>query len=141
MDGVLFEAETTSNGNMVSWLVRSGSENFRAKAMTRPNDRVDVWLACMPFSANVQAIGVGGYAVPEVSVKASTGRIRALMPGRVTSMLVKQGDQVKEGTPVLILEAMKMQNEITSPINGKVKTVFVREGETVKKDSALILIE
>jgi len=39
------------------------------------------------------------------------------------------------------LEAMKMQNEITSPSKGKVKTIFVHEGETVKKDSVLVSIE
>jgi biotin carboxyl carrier protein len=63
------------------------------------------------------------------------------MPGRITSILVKEGEQVREGAALIILEAMKMQNEITSPANGKVKTIFVREGETVKKESALVLIE
>jgi biotin carboxyl carrier protein len=48
---------------------------------------------------------------------------------------------VKEGTPLLILEAMKMQNEIGSPIAGKVKSISVHEGATVKKDSILITIE
>jgi len=142
LDGVLFEVETASNGGVISWLVRSDAENVRAKAMTRPNDRVDVWVACLPFSATVQAIGVGGYAVPtEIGPKTSAGRIRALMPGRITSILVKEEDEVKEGTPLLILEAMKMQNEISSPTNGKVKSIFVREGETVKKDSLLVLVE
>jgi biotin carboxyl carrier protein len=87
-------------------------------------------------------MGVGGYSLPsEVGGKTSAGQIRALMPGRITSILVKQGDHVKEGTPVLILEAMKMQNEIISPTSGKIRSIFVREGETVKRDSALIFIE
>ena len=68
-------------------------------------------------------------------------QVRALMPGRITSTLVQEQDSVSEGAPLLILEAMKMQNEITSPIEGKVKAVFVHEGESVKKDAPLLLVE
>ena len=143
LNGVTFEAEMISNGNITSWLVRRGSENIHAKALNRPNDRVDVWLACMPFPATVQTAGIGGYAAPaEAGARnALSGQIRALMPGRITSILVKEKEEVKEGTPLLILEAMKMQNEITSPSKGKIKTIFVREGETVKKGSVLVSIE
>jgi len=69
------------------------------------------------------------------------GQIRALMPGRITSVLVKEQEEVKEGMALLILEAMKMQNEITAPNAGKVKHVFVHEGETVKKGAVLVSIE
>lgn len=88
-------------------------------------------------------MAVAGYTVPpEVRPKNEfAGRIRALMPGRITSILVKEEDQVNEGAPLLILEAMKMQNEIVSPTGGKVKSIFVREGEIVKKDSILALVE
>ena len=139
LDGVRFEAETTSTGNIVSWLVRGGSENIHAKAVNRPNDRVDVWLGCMPFPATVQTVGIGVYPIP-AGRSALGGKVLALMPGRITSILVKEEEEVKEGAPLLILEAMKMQNEITSPNSGKVKTIFVREGETVKKGSTLVSI-
>jgi len=142
LDGIIFDAEITSNGDITSWRVSNGSEDVHAKAMNLPNDRVDVWLACMPFPATVQTVGIGGYHVPtESRAKSVGGEIRALMPGRITSILVKEEEDVIEGAPLLILEAMKMQNEITSPSNGKVKTIFVHEGETVKKDSVLVSIE
>jgi len=142
LEGVRFEAETTATGNITSWLVRTGSENIHAKAMNRPNDRVDVWLACMPFPATVKAVGISGYPAPsEVRVKALSNQIRALMPGRITSILVKEEEEVKEGTPLLILEAMKMQNEISSLNRGKVKAIYVREGETVKKGAVLVSID
>jgi len=142
LDGITFDAEITSNGDITSWRVSNGSEDVHAKAMNLPNDRVDVWLACMPFPATVQTVGIGGYHVPtESRAKSVGGEIRALMPGRITSILVKEEEDVIEGAPLLILEAMKMQNEITSPSNGKVKTIFVHEGETVKKDSVLVSIE
>ena len=44
-------------------------------------------------------------------------------------------------TPLLILEAMKMQNEITSPLSGLVKSILVKEGTSVKKDAMLMMIE
>lgn len=144
LDGVSFDAETTSNGDITSWLVRSGSENIHAKAISRPNDRVDVWLACMPFPAMVKTLGTGGYSVPAEThgrKYALGGQVLALMPGRITSILVKEEEEVNEGTPLLILEAMKMQNEIAAPSGGKVKTIFVHEGETVKKGSVLLSIE
>ena len=143
LDDVTFEVQATSNGEITTWLVRNMSENIHAKAKNLPNDRVDVWLACTPFPAKVQTVGIGGYTVvPEVSRKnAFASEVRALMPGRVTSILVREEELVKEGAPLLILEAMKMQNEITSPASGKVKGIFVHEGETVKKDSVLISIE
>jgi biotin carboxyl carrier protein len=137
-----FEAETTSSGVITSWLVRGSSETIHAQAKNLPNDRVDVWLACTPFPAGVQPVGTGGYTVTsDTRRNLSGGQVRALMPGRITSVLVQEEDSVSEGAPLLILEAMKMQNEITSPVDGRVKAVFVHEGETVKKDAALLLIE
>ena len=142
LNGVPFEAEAASNGNITTWLVRSESESTHAHARNLPNDRVDVWIACIPFATIVQAIGLGGYAAaPEVRRHTSGGQVRALMPGRITSILVKEGESVSEGAALLILEAMKMQNEIAAPTNGKVKAIFVREGDVVKKDSPLVSIE
>jgi biotin carboxyl carrier protein len=143
LDDVKFEVQATSNGDITTWLVRNVSENIHAQTKNLLNDRVDVWLACTPFPATVQTVGIGGYAVaPERSRRnIYASQVRALMPGRVTSILVKEEELVREGAPLLILEAMKMQNEITSPTSGKVKGIFVHEGETVKKNSLLISIE
>ena len=143
LDGVTFDAEGTSNGEITAWLLRNDSGRIQAQSKNLANDRVDVWVACIPFPASVQALGMGGYAaVPEVRKKTPlAGQIRALMPGRITSILVREGEVVREGASLLILEAMKMQNEITTPIGGTIKKLFVREGETVKKDSSLLLIE
>ena len=137
-----YDVACTSNGEITSWLVRNLKETVHAQARNLPNDRIDVWLASTPFPATVQTVGMSGYAVAETQRRNVLGsQVRALMPGRVTSILVKQEEQVKEGAPLLILEAMKMQNEITSPTNGKVNGIFVREGETVKKGTVLVSIE
>ena len=67
--------------------------------------------------------------------------IEAPMPGKIIDIMVEEGVEVKEGEPIIILEAMKMQNEINSHITGIVKSVSVKKNETVMKDDILIEIE
>lgn len=60
------------------------------------------------------------------------------MPGTVLEIRVKQGDKVKKGDVVLILDAMKMDNELLSPVDGVVKNICVEQGASVAKDQLLI---
>ena len=104
---------------------------------------MDVWLAGAAFQAAVRVAGAGGYTLASHDrdeERLGGGSIRAPMPGRITNILVKEGEAVETGTPLLILEAMKMQNELTSPTRGLVKSIHVREGEAVKKDSLLLVV-
>lgn len=59
------------------------------------------------------------------------GVVTAVMPGVVVELLVKPGARVAKGAPLLILSAMKMQNEIAAPVDGVVKEVFVAPGQAV----------
>ncbi len=71
-----------------------------------------------------------------------TGKvIESPMPGSILQVLVKAGDAVSKGQPVIILEAMKMENSITSDYAGTVKRVFAKEGTTVSSNAPLIEIE
>lgn len=65
----------------------------------------------------------------------------APMPGKIVDVLVEPGAIVSEGEALIILEAMKMQNEIISPVSGIVKEVPVRQNETVNKEDILVEIE
>lgn len=67
--------------------------------------------------------------------------VNAPLPGRVIAIAVKVGDKVKANQEVLTLEAMKMENSITTDYAGTVKQILVREGETVPTDAVLIEIE
>ena len=71
---------------------------------------------------------------------AAGGPIKALMPGRVVRILVAQGDQVRKGTGLLILEAMKMENEIHAVVDGVVEELFVTAGQTVEAGADLLKI-
>ena len=60
------------------------------------------------------------------------------MPGMIIDLRVKAGDQVKAGDPLLVLEAMKMENIIKAPGEGTVKQVKIKKGDTVEKNQVLI---
>jgi biotin carboxyl carrier protein len=68
---------------------------------------------------------------------AGGGIVKALMPGRVVRVLVSRGDAVRKGTGLLILEAMKMENEIQAPADGTVDELFVEAGQTVEAGTDL----
>lgn len=63
------------------------------------------------------------------------------MPGKVFKVLVKAGDAVKKGTPLVVLEAMKMEHTIKANIDGKIKKVFFKEGDMVQGGVVLVEIE
>jgi biotin carboxyl carrier protein len=67
--------------------------------------------------------------------------IAAPMPGRVAKVLVRAGDEVREGQALVVFEAMKMENELRSPRDGKVVEVLAREGETVEAGAKLCTVE
>ncbi|MBT5421098.1 MAG: biotin/lipoyl-binding protein [Candidatus Cloacimonetes bacterium] len=75
---------------------------------------------------------------PSKPVAASAGSVLAPIPGLILRILVKEGDSVNAGDPVLILEAMKMESEITSTVTGVVKNISVKEGTSVQEGETLI---
>ena len=72
------------------------------------------------------------------SAGAAVKEIKAPMPGLVLKLLVKEGDTVKKNDPVLILEAMKMENVIKSPGDGMVKKIHAQEKTAVEKGQLLV---
>jgi len=67
--------------------------------------------------------------------------ITSPLPGKIVSVNVKTGQQVKEGELLLVIEAMKMENEIVAPVNGTVTTVSVAPQATVQIGDDLVSIE
>ncbi len=66
--------------------------------------------------------------------------IAAQMPGKVMAILVEAGQQVRAGDGLLVIEAMKMENEIKSPVDGEVKEVAVQEGTAVESGQRLLVV-
>ena len=86
--------------------------------------------------APIEAIGVasGGQG-------GGASRIEAPIPGRVVAVKVAPGDEVTEGQPVIVLEAMKMENELAAERSGVVREVLVEAGDVVDAGSLLVSIE
>jgi biotin carboxyl carrier protein len=83
----------------------------------------------------------GGGAADAGSHAGGAGVITAPMPGRVVRVLVAPGDQVSRRQPVIVVEAMKMENELRSPRDGHVTGVAVSPGESVEAGRTLVVIE
>ena len=74
------------------------------------------------------------------SAPAGGKSVNAPMPGTILDVKVQQGQQVKKGDVLVILEAMKMENEIQAPCDGKVASVNVRKGDSVETQAVICTI-
>ena len=73
--------------------------------------------------------------------KKKSGTVSANIPGKIVTIEVKSGELVEEGQVILILEAMKMQNEIQAPISGTVTSISCEEGQSIEANVPLVIIE
>jgi biotin carboxyl carrier protein len=67
--------------------------------------------------------------------------ILSFIPGTVLDILIKEGQKVKKGDDLMILDAMKMQNKLKCGIDGKVKIIAVKKGDKVSKGTILLVLE
>lgn len=84
-------------------------------------------------------------AAPAASASANTGKagsvvVKAPMPGNIMKINFKVGDSVKRGDVLVVLEAMKMENDICAPEDGTVSSVNVAQGATVSTDEVLVTL-
>jgi len=89
--------------------------------------------ACEVVDPKRRALRLGGGA--------NEGVVSTAMPGRIVRVLRGQGEAVEAGDALLIVEAMKMENEIKAPISGALVEVLVSEGDTVEAGAKLVRIE
>lgn len=112
--------------------------------------RIDGRLHVIPYvvqGANISFAFDGEIYFAEVSDKGARAKARhrdqstaAPMPGLVLKILVKAGDTVSKGAPLLILEAMKMEHQILAPSDGKIGSVNCKEGELVQPGVELVSV-
>jgi acetyl/propionyl-CoA carboxylase alpha subunit len=100
------------------------------------------WLIELPYTTvSVSVDGRRRSSAAGGSGGAGEQRVVAPMPGRVVRVLVKQGEDVAAGQGLVVVEAMKMENELTSPKAGTVKTVEVVEGAAIESGKLLVVVE
>ena len=81
------------------------------------------------------------YAARKPYEKSDPRLVKAVIPGIVAEIRVSEGDRVKQGDTLLVLEAMKMMNRVPSPLDGKVKAVYAAAGDKVTKGQVLIELD
>ena len=78
----------------------------------------------------------------EVNIAAPEGtKVKAFMQGKIIDIKVSEGQQVQEGQMLMILEAMKMENEIVSPVSGTVVKVVINKNDNVENQETLMIIK
>ena len=122
VNGIRFDVELKQPINPTSTL-----KKVRVEA-PKPVARPSVAPAAAPASAPAPAAAGAG------------SPIKAPLPGTIIELKVNVGDTVKQGDVVLVLEAMKMQNNIESEYNGTVTSITVKQGETVMEGAVLLTI-
>ncbi|NKI32810.1 acetyl-CoA carboxylase biotin carboxyl carrier protein subunit [Muricauda sp. DJ-13] len=122
--------------NDKSYHVAIDSKNFYSKKylIRINNSKYEVDIS-NPLDVLIENMG---FVVGEGAL---IGSIKAPMPGLILEISVSVGQEVKEGDSLLILEAMKMENVITSPRDGFIKEISVTKGSTVEKNHSLITFE
>jgi biotin carboxyl carrier protein len=119
--------------------LRIGNQAYEVKC-ERVAGEMNVWVGSARFSAEVR------------DPRSLRGRVRALdedgprkltapMPGKIVRVLVNVGEEVEAGAGVLVVEAMKMQNEIKSPKKGTIRRILVGEGAAVNAGDVLAIVE
>jgi len=112
----------SSNFNKKTYSVKVNNNTYNVVL----NDALDQQIAALGF---------------EIGASKKVNDIKAPMPGLILEINVKEAQEVKEDDPLLILEAMKMENVINSPRDGVIKSIKVSQGNTVEKNALLIEFE
>jgi biotin carboxyl carrier protein len=137
LDGKPMEVDLReTNDHFVSLLVDGRS--YEAGLQKRPGGYTVV------LSDDVVAVdlaeGARGGALP-LRKPDGPARVKAPMPGKLVRVLVAAGDEVAAGQGLVVVEAMKMENELRAPKAGRVKEVPVREGQAVEAGALLVVLE
>jgi len=122
------------------WSILYGADSFEVDVQGKDEEQ-EVLIAgdCYKFSlmneqrkALLRTAGKGG---------ARKAMVTSPMPGKVVKILVAEGEEVKADQGIIVVEAMKMENELKSAVTGKVKEIFVKEGEVVESGAKLLFVE
>jgi biotin carboxyl carrier protein len=119
--------------------LRIGNQAYEVKC-ERVGGDMHLWVGSARFAAEVRdprSLRGRARGVDDQGPK----KLTAPMPGKIVRVLVSQGAEVEAGSGVLVVEAMKMQNEIKSPKKGTIQKILVSEGAAVNAGDVLAIVE
>ena len=117
---------------------------YRVKLPDEPSNQMSVEVELRPYDVSYEGTLRGGApkrASAKKKVVAAKGAVVAAMTGRVLRIEVAAGQTIAEGDLLLILEAMKMENEVRSPQAGTIKQVAIEPGARVNEGDVLVVID
>lgn len=139
IDGRRYEVDSSEPENDVFLLKIQNTVN-EARVSPNAGNAYHVRLGTVEFDIKlVDPKRLRGSAAGEDS-NSDISEIRTAMPGKVVRIITPSGTEVKKGDPVIVVEAMKMQNEMKSPKDGIVKDIRASEGSTVNAGDVLAVI-
>ena len=140
VDGREVALESVSAEREVLWLL-IGGYSYEARRQTQSNGAMQVVIRGRPYAAEVR--DPRAFRGRRAAADAGAGPVRLLapMPGKVVRVLKAEGAAVEAGEGVLVVEAMKMQNEIRSPKKGVVRKILAAAGAAVNSGEALAVVE
>jgi biotin carboxyl carrier protein len=136
VDGAEYRGRVRRTGDVFQ--IRIGTKHFRVQ-FEGGSALIDE--ARYPISISGIQDTLGSRSETGVSGRVASLQVRAAMPGRVVRVLAEPGARVKRGQTLVVLEAMKMQNEIPAPRDGIVREVGVVEGESITADRVVAVLE
>jgi biotin carboxyl carrier protein len=119
--------------------LRIGNQAYEVKC-ERLAGETHLWVGSACFAAEVRDPRSLRGRVRQVD-NHGPKKLTAPMPGKIVRVLVGEGDEVEAGSGVLVMEAMKMQNEIKSPKKGTIRKIPVSEGDAVNPGDVLAIVE
>lgn len=130
----------TLNDNTSHVLINNKSYTVEVEKLDTANKTAIVKVKGKPYSLTIkdqfdqllQQLGMDNLTANKIQ------QVKAPMPGLVLNVLVAEGDEIKKGDSLLVLEAMKMENMIKSPTDGIVKKIEIKQGDKVEKNELLI---
>lgn len=141
------EYKYTINGNKYEVAINSINDNIANVVVNGEEYEVQMEKEPEPVKKKVVVRPVAQPEAETASAPTSTNKVdpnnavKSPLPGVITEIKVKVGDEVKAGDTVVVLEAMKMANNLDAEKSGKVTAVLVKEGESVMEDTPLVVIE
>lgn len=141
------EYKYTINGNKYEVAINSINDNIANVVVNGEEYEVQMEKEPEPVKKKVVVRPVAQPEAETASASTSTNKVdlnnavKSPLPGVITEIKVKVGDEVKAGDTVVVLEAMKMANNLDAEKSGKVTAVLVKEGESVMEDTPLVVIE
>ena len=143
VEGTDYEVEILEvEDNIAKVTVNGAAFEVELKQALKPTSRPIKQVtapAPKPAAAPAQAPAAAPAATPAAAPGAGA-KIEAPLPGTITDIKVKVGDKVKAGDTILVLEAMKMQNNIEAEHDGEITSVMVKIGDSVMEGSLLVTI-